>query len=102
MSGPRDVSLIQQAKAVTTNDTLNFNAMFGGTAGAYGGTPSNAVWVGATGNINVRLDNGKLDGAEDIIFHGLIAGTWHTMPPFVHVYAGSTTATNIRVGVTAR
>lgn len=73
------------AEAVTPHDT---NALTGvSTHGvAY------FLYVGVSGDVAVTT------GGVDVTFTGMSAGTWHPLPPFTHVKATNTTATNLVAG----
>jgi hypothetical protein len=73
---------IRRAVAVTPDDSNDLSEV------------SRAIWVGATGDLELVLVDG---GGSSIVFSNVIQGIWH---PFraSRVKAGSTTATGIRAG----
>lgn len=82
-----NITELCQAKAIGTPGTAD-EAMFNGS-------PSNRVWVGVSGNIQIFL----LDKST-VSLNNLIAGRWHVMPPFRGFNASGTTATGIVVAET--
>lgn len=67
----------------TVNDNGNKNYYF------------NRLWVGTAGNVVLVLEDDNT-----LLLHSVIAGRWHIMPPFKRVNGTSTTAANVRAGVT--
>jgi len=85
----------QNAKIAVPADGGDINALFGNS-------PANMIWVGGTGDIQIRLDNGQdptSTSGTALPLTGVVAGVWHFMPPFIHIDDTNTDATAILVGI---
>lgn len=92
----KSIGLLWDAKTIpATRLTYDADVQKNGNA-VFGSNCANAVYCGASGNVEIILANGK----DTILFVAVAGGIWVGMPPFVHVTA-NTTATGVCVGVTA-